>query len=57
MKSKKHSILHWIDIDVPQELALLVEVTVTPGHAGYFNPKNGDCDPPQNTEVVLENRE
>ena len=45
------------EVIIPAEIELEVEATVEAGSDGYFNPMNGDCDPPCNAEVEVNNRE
>lgn len=42
--------------DIPAEIELQVECEYVPGSRGYFNHITGDCDPPSNAEVWIENR-
>jgi len=45
------------ELDLPAEIEMEVEATFTPGSRGYFNPANGDCDPPSNSEIEVQNRD
>lgn len=44
------------ELDLPSEIELEVNCNLSAGNNGYFNPANGDCDPPQNATVEINNK-
>lgn len=44
------------ELDLPAEIELEVNCKLSSGHNGYFNHHTGDCDPPQNATVEVNNK-
>lgn len=45
------------ELELPAEVELEAVVSITPGSMGYFNPINGDCDPPHGPEIDVVNED
>lgn len=45
------------ELELPAEVELEAVVSITPGSMGYFNPINGDCDPPHGSDVEVQNED
>ena len=51
------SFTHALEILLPAEIELDIDATLTAGSDGHFDHVTGDCDPPSNDEVELDNED